>query len=245
MKMHVHQIWLGGAMPKGDKLDTDDMRNRCAAGGHGYNLWDEDSLLAMVDGDLKAALAVMKEKLPFTMYASALTDYFRFYLLDTVGSVYMDTDVRCNFNGPSLPPMPTGADLFTCSERANPGNINTCVTYAATETGVAACRKARDKAEAKLTTRFAGMSGRALDGYVEYLKERPFSLSGLIGPGFFRKEVVPELDMEAVKTVRMPHRLCSSHDPASLLWHRGTGKWCFGGRGNNPQGRQEAYKASR
>lgn len=230
LTMNIHQIWIGDGISGRDAADVEAIRQKCVASGHTHRLWSYSELLETLEQDrVKDAFDVAQALLPHTMFASMVTDYFRLYLLREPG-LYMDTDVICNAD--KFPEMPEGLDIQLCTN-TNAVTPNTCILYAATELGAAGCAIGADMVAKKLEEELLSEDMQHVEELAAELKAKPFSLIGFIGPAFFRKTVVPVLEESGTKVGLFDLQFSSSSNPKSVLYHRGTGSWCYGGNGNH------------
>lgn len=220
----VHQIWIGPSMPAQDMDDVADIKERCLSAGIGHKLWGLDDLMRLVgDERLREAIATASRMLPLPLFASLATDYFRYLLLSDTPGTYMDTDVVCSKEVDGLPELPHDLDVSTCTEKSHPENANTCILNAETAKGCKGLNIAAKVAANTLVNAFA--EGRA-QKTARHILNTPFSLVGFIGPGFFRKAIIPYMRVAGIRFGKMPLELASSCDCKSLLWHRSGGKWC-------------------
>lgn len=226
--MDIHQIWIGGKMPKRDKSDVAGIRGRAKAAGHTHRLWKYDDI--EIPEHAAEALWKAQDMLPHTMFSSIVTDYYRMKLLGAKpGSVYMDTDVVCTV--PEFPEFPEGADIYACTT-SNGKTINTCILYAATELGSRGCAVAADIVLSKLKLLFKDGGDGMAEKLVEELKAQPYSLANFVGPIFFRDVCMPVLARGGVRLELFDLSFAATRRKDAKLCHRGSGKWCFGGNGN-------------
>lgn len=225
--INVHQIWIGGDLPEHDREDVDDLVVKLSNAGHSHKLWSYGELMETVEDDeLVKAVERARELLPHTMFASMLTDYFRVKLLETPG-LYMDTDVVCVPD--EFPDMPSGSDIYTCTN-SDGKTMNTCILYVPTEKGAAGCAKVAGMVADKLKLVFLGEDAERV---TDNLKAEPYSLMTFVGPGFFKAASSGTLKADGVRVVTMPLIFARSKNSDTVLLHRGSGKWCFGGKGNH------------
>lgn len=112
-KKTIYQFWEG-IIPAQVKDDMEDLRQKAVAAGYDVQVYDLQRIIdELEDKNLIEALRRMKKYLPISMFASACSDFFRYWVLQNGGS-YMDTDVICTTD--EFPPLPTDDGVYFCSE---------------------------------------------------------------------------------------------------------------------------------
>lgn len=238
MKQVIYQFW-DGDIPTHVQDEINDLKAKAEAAGFKHEMYDLNRLLDELNNsnlhwdnkhrveDVRESLRRMKKYLPISLFASACSDFFRYWCLQE-GGVYMDTDVLITTE--TFPELPGGDGVFTCSEQTHTHKLNTCVTV---------CNGQQGMTYAQLLTFFAAdrLMKTWLDSFeqckanAQWLIENKWSLINYIGPGFVR-HYLPFLTGIGVKVERMPYELCSSHNWKSAIWHAGDGTWVNGGKGN-------------
>jgi len=82
----IHQIWIGGVLP--EKYGAFARSWKALNPGFEYRLWDEASILAVLDG----RIAEIFDK---TVNFGAKSDIARYAILERFGGMYADTDFEC------------------------------------------------------------------------------------------------------------------------------------------------------
>lgn len=228
MKKTIYQFWEGDSIPANVQHDLDELRQKAEAAGYTVELYNLQRIIDECgDHNLAEALKRMKRYLPISMFASACSDFLRYWVLQDEG-IYMDTDVIITTD--EFPEVPTEEGVFFCSEQTHRDKLNSCVSIVNGEQG---------KLYAKIMTALANQRLKEtwLDSFeqckanAKWLMEHKWSLISYLGPAYIR-HYLPQPIMQGIKIERMPYELCSSHDPHSAIWHGGTGSWVEGGKGN-------------
>lgn len=234
----VYQFW-DGAIPSHVQEEINDLKVKAEAAGYKHELYDLERLLNEINdknlywdnkfkaADLKESLRRMKKYLPISMFASACSDFFRYWCLQN-GGVYMDTDVIITTD--TFPDLPEEEGVYTCSEQTHTHKLNTCVTVANGDEGLTYARFMTYIAADRLNKTWLD-SFEQCKANAQWLIDNKWSLINYLGPGLVRY-YLNYLRGIGIKVERMPYELCSSHDPKSAIWHAGDGTWVNGGKGN-------------
>lgn len=227
MQKKLFQFFQGQMKPA-TAAAINDLKTKAERAGYQHELYNLNSLLAEIkDENTVEAIRRMWKYLPFTMAASATSDYFRYWCLKN-GGIYCDDDVYCTVD--EFPKLPENNGVFTCSEQTHRHLLNTCVTIANGPQG-ALYSRIMEHIGSEILKHTWLCSYDDCKKNAEILKSKPWSLIGYLGPGLVRN-YMPLLIQNGVIVERMPYELCSSHDYTSKLFHLGSGTWCFGGKGN-------------
>lgn len=228
MKTTIYQFWEG-AIPDNVQAEINDLKIKAESAGYKHEIYNLQRIIDELDDkNLIEALVRMKKYLPISMFASACSDFFRYWVLQN-GGIYMDTDVIITTN--EFPEIPDGEGVYFCSEQTRRDNLNTCVSIVNGEQG---------KMYARIMTAIAieTLKKTWLDSFeqckanAKFLIEHKWSLINYLGPALVR-HYLPHLLTQGIKIERMPYELCSSHDHNSKIWHAGDGLWVNGGKGND------------
>lgn len=239
MNKTIYQFYEGEIKAE-TREAIDNLKAKAEKAGWKHELYDLDRLLDEITDNklhwdeknralnLKESLLRMWKYLPKPMAGSATSDFFRYFILQD-GGMYCDDDVFVTVDEfPDLSNFENG--VWTCSEQTAIHNLNTCVTLCDGDKGKTYARVMTYLAANRLNQTWLG-SFNDCKLNAEYLKYNKWSLIGYLGPGFVRSQLVMLYNQD-IDVKRFDYKLCSSHDPKSIIWHGGRGTWVEGGKGN-------------
>lgn len=226
--MKLYQFFQGQMKPA-TAAAINDLKTKAERAGYQHELYNLNRLLAEIkDENTVEAIRRMWKYLPFTMAASATSDYFRYWCLKN-GGIYMDTDVDVTTDDfPDLSSFKNG--VWTCSEQTHRNLLNTCVTLADGPKGILYSVIMTKIADERLKQTWLG-SFEQCKVNAQYLIANKWSLIDFLGPKMVR-DYLTFLYSYGVCVERFAYELCSSHDPSSIIIHWGDGTWVAGGQGN-------------